>query len=498
MTFLPTRRAPVRAYPGWLERGVKRSAVRARKFDGFPIVLDRSGQAVHGLATNMTAADIQTVTPGSQGLVFDGVNESVDAGLVLAFERTDSFSMTFYAKWTSVATMALIGKNAPLGEPAYLVWSDAGKLYVGLTCVWGAGNRLTLSTNSTFNDDVWHHVAITYAGTSLASGVKVYVDGALQAVTVLVDGLVGTILNGGKFMLAARDMVGSAIPFAGSMSDAAVWNKVLSQTEVAEVYNQGRPVNLKAASSAANLKAWWRMGERFSLAASSVLDFSGSGYHGTQQNMEITDVVSRTTYGQSLAFDGVSKYVLLGDVLSLERTNPFSVFCWAKTVAVANGMLLGRALTPSGRGWCFIVDSTGKPYVDLVSSFLANNYIQVGTTAISINNGAWHRLGFTYDGSSGAGGVVIYVDSAAAATTVYRDSLTSSIQGSDPLTMGMRYSHPTPYSYNGSLYGVTVWNRVLTVAEVLEEYNNAVPVNPRNLSTANNLLGWWAVGPSVP
>ena len=47
--------------------------------------------------------------------------------------------------------------------------------------------------------------------------------------------------------------------FNGNLSQLGIWNKVLSQTEVNEIYNSGNPINLLNHSAAANLLHFYKM-----------------------------------------------------------------------------------------------------------------------------------------------------------------------------------------------------------------------------------------------
>lgn len=74
--------------------------------------------------------------------------------------------------------------------------------------------------------------------------------------------------------------------------------------------------------------------------------------------------------------------------------------------------------------------------------------------------------------------------------------VSSSILNPGEFLIGQRAGVSAPMV--GTIDELTVWNRVLTPAEVAEDYNSGVPTNPRNLSTANALLLWHRFGSNVP
>lgn len=93
------------------------------------------------------------------------------------------------------------------------------------------GGWIILETFTGFNANEWHHVVATYDG----SYVRFYIDGNLSMAYQNAAGLIqqnswplkiGTVAQGGAY-------------FLGSIDEAAIYNRVLSQTEIAEHYNAG-------------------------------------------------------------------------------------------------------------------------------------------------------------------------------------------------------------------------------------------------------------------
>jgi hypothetical protein len=76
-------------------------------------------------------------------------------------------------------------------------------------------------------------------------------------------------------------------------------------------------------------------------------------------------------------------------------------------------------------GYEFWVDSSGFLHVRIINN-IANNYIgKVGTT--NVCDSTWHFVAATYDGSSSAAGVKIYLDGVLQPMTTESNSLTGSI-----------------------------------------------------------------------
>ena len=78
-------------------------------------------------------------------------------------------------------------------------------------------------------------------------------------------------------------------------------------------------------------------------------------------------------------------------------------------------------------GYELWIDSTGHLRVRIISNFSTGNYIDV-ESSIVVTDGKWHDVAYSYDGSSSASGVKIYVDGHQDThTTTLVNSLTGSI-----------------------------------------------------------------------
>ena len=77
--------------------------------------------------------------------------------------------------------------DQPQGE-GYSVVLDRGKVQVNLVKRW-LDDAIRVETAGTSSPPAWTHVAVTYDGSRLAGGVKVYVDGKLAPLKVLLDEL---------------------------------------------------------------------------------------------------------------------------------------------------------------------------------------------------------------------------------------------------------------------------------------------------------------------
>jgi hypothetical protein len=178
--------------------------------------------------------------------------------------------------------------------------------------------------------------------------------------------------------------------------------------------------------------------------------------------------------GQALRFNGDDAVTLPG-VGRFSRTNAFSLSAWlqpgeiSRRAVVAHG---SKAWTDSGsRGYELVLDQ-GRPFFGLIHFWPGNAIAIRAQDALPTN--VWTHLAVTYDGSSRASGLRIYVNGRPAAAEVVRDLLTRDIQhraewgdgevGSISLTLGARFRDNG--FRHGRLDDFQVFDLALTPGEV--------------------------------
>ena len=126
--------------------------------------------------------------------------------------------------------------------------------------------------------------------------------------------------------------------------------------------------------------------------------------------------------------------IVCGDVLAFERTESWTVYCAVQMwlfpdVAAVIYTNVPNSTDNSYPGHEYFIDTIGRMRVRIIHNIGANNYISViGTT--NLIDGKKHMLTYTYDGSSTAAGVKIYVDGVPEVPTIESDALSNTIIGS--------------------------------------------------------------------
>ncbi len=183
-------------------------------------------------------------------LTFDGTNDFVDFGNVLAFERDQPFSFDFWIKQEATVTddnfvIAKQDNGNPRGArngTGYAILTNSnGMLLVRLihNQLGGRSNWLGIDGTTNLRDGKFHHVAVTYDGSSSASGLQIYVDGQQETTTTVSDTLSATIVSDEPLRFGARE--GATIDlFDGVLDEIHVFERALSSNEVRFIYDAAR------------------------------------------------------------------------------------------------------------------------------------------------------------------------------------------------------------------------------------------------------------------
>ncbi|MFX1477393.1 MAG: PKD domain-containing protein, partial [Promethearchaeota archaeon] len=152
---------------------------------------DLSAYENDGVLTNMELGDWKSGKIGDYALEFDGIDEFIDCGneYYLDFERNNTFTLSTWIKTTSVDCSILSKMNVSDNYRGYdLYCNENGKIRAHLISTINS-NELIVDSSATINDNQWHFIVMTYDSSSNATGVKLYIDGALDNLTTIANTL---------------------------------------------------------------------------------------------------------------------------------------------------------------------------------------------------------------------------------------------------------------------------------------------------------------------
>ena len=329
-------------------------------------------------------------------------------------------------------------------------------------------NSTLIQSPLTYNDGKWHYALMTM-GTPSTGQINVYVDGYLVTTAQMhaytfdptnLDLWVGGWTNGTSYLLS------------GEISNAQIYNRVLSPQEVIQnfesqrvnfgttgITTNGLVLNLDAANTASygGSGTVWR-------------DISGGGNDGILTN---GPTYSNSGASSSIVFDGTNDYAYNSLFSQMSLATNMTISCWCTFADNGSpgrylwsigrdigGVTGGLALMAYGFG---VAGGANKLLFELGSA--AGRVIYTGT----LQQNVWYNFTCTADGTN----TKIYVNGNLDNTASQGSGQISSSPG---LSVGSYLSNgipPTPgnFFHNGKISNFLVYNRALSASEILQNHN---------------------------
>jgi len=342
-----------------------------------------------------TAGTDRLIRPG-RCVKFDGSNDYVDCGDLSAFDFAGPFSAVFFCKTSAVGAYgAFIGKYAGTTPPKGWDFDHdaSGKVSANLR----GNTSLSVTSVAEIDDGAWHQVAIVATLTT----VTVYIDGVYDnANTGTWDPIAAT----GTSLCLGNRSASFYLYYGGYLSDVRVYNRVITPTEVAEIYADCIARQPHKSLYASSLVGHWELDEaRGGLGTAPAWDSSGNGYHGAPKN------ITASTYyyegadvpfsWQNAAGFSFGKTSADGTDITPATLNTFSHANW--TTAVVGGAALTK-VDDDTLQWVFS-GASQYGYVQHTISGTVSGQSYVADIQVRCTSGSGTLLIYIDYGASGAG-----------------------------------------------------------------------------------------------
>lgn len=206
---------------------------------------DMSGNGNNGVV-NGALLSTDRFGDNNRAFNFDGVLNNIS--LPIQQNGITSYTVSAWFK-TSIGGPILSGRgssnqvgltllimNIELGEG-----ENVGKAYF---IADGPFIQVGKKTNSTYLDNQWHHFVGVYngaVGTIISSQFSIYIDnilvGQVGQINQPITTPIAPINNGTNLLIGSHQLWQNGGRFNGILDDIGIWNRALSQEEIANLYN---------------------------------------------------------------------------------------------------------------------------------------------------------------------------------------------------------------------------------------------------------------------
>jgi hypothetical protein len=187
-----------------------------------------------------------------QAAAFDG-KRYLDAGNIANYSFYEAFTFGAWVYPTGTKGGTILSRMAvdDRGE-GFSLYVQNGKVRVSLSKRW-LDDAIHVETERCLPSDQWHHVMATYEGSRLASGLRVYIDGQPEKLTVHLDDLNQDIKTSNPLRIGWGG--GPLHRWHGYLDDVRIYNGALPAEDVGLVATTDPVTAIAALPSAQRNKA---------------------------------------------------------------------------------------------------------------------------------------------------------------------------------------------------------------------------------------------------
>ncbi len=424
-------------------------------------------------------------------------NNFIDLGLINAIENSTSFTLSFWINPSSFTTpFTLLGnKTGFSGDSAKGIAFDVRSTF--LIVYLSDGFTDYARVNNPLSQNEWTLLSVVYdgSGSTNADRLKIYYGSTQQTVNTFGGTIPSTSPTTGRSLILGKQATGQCIE--ASISNLTIFSNALPTTgteSIETLYNNGVPLN---SITSENLRAWYKLDQSANWDVSGsgywdIPDASGNGNDGTSSgmtsaNLVLSDLTRNLPFDSySFNFDAnASDYIDCGTGLgnSLTTVTNLTVSTWIKA-DITNGNDLFFNIGSFSNSW-------GKIAFQLNGD---NLLIRINDNAYfiqkSYSSDDWNNISFVYDGSD-VNKTLLYINGQEQTPDSSGGVYPSSIDLSGLKTIiGAGYN--TPYTFDGKMSNVSIFNQTLTSTQVMKLYSNGMPQDLSTFTPAP--VAWWTLG----
>ena len=178
------------------------------------------------------------------------------------FERNQSFSCGVWIKFPkSSTTGAILARMEEHNLRGWDLWVQGNRIGMHLVHQW-PDDALNVVTKTQLKPDEWHHVLVTYDGSSKPEGIDIYYDGQLQPVDAQPEVISGTVRTNAPLKIGQRASESRICDIA--LQDIRLYGRLVTTDEIYNLAKETRtsmlvakPANERTRIENDELFEWW-------------------------------------------------------------------------------------------------------------------------------------------------------------------------------------------------------------------------------------------------
>jgi len=421
--------------------------------------VDSSGNGNNGAITSATYSE------GKMGnaLSFDGIDDYINLGNGTSLQINKNITLMAWIKTSNTSPQSIIDRYHS-GGGAYMFSTglSTGRLeYLN----YDGTNIISGNTTSSVTNGTWKHVAVTVENDS--GVMKWYVDGVNIETDTFTP--IGAWLNTQDIFIGHRNKAGSEQWFNGLIDDVRIYNYARSPAQILEDMGGGVPPSISS-NVLPDPIAHYKLDEQSGQVANnfgsggSVL----SGTLGANSSASTDDPTWKTNADCKLngCASFSADFINIGNRPELDMTSAVSVSAWVKGSSFTSWDQIAGKWQDSANGYALYTGNSAAHAMFQAGIGGSKRQLE-GITPI--NDGNWHHLVGTYDGTA----LKLYVDGKLDNSANYPGSITVNSVSS---TIGAR-SNGSSDMFGGSIDEVKIYNVALSADQVALDMNASAPVN---------------------
>ena len=427
-----------------------------------------------GAPSNGVVRDPNVATCGSSCTLLDMGNKSFTFATWAYLTGTSAYP-TLFSKWDD---------DSDPNRQIY-VYYDAGNINLNLRITNG-GSYSTLIASTAFSTSTWNFILVSYDASTRTASISV--NNGTAAESVASSGYYVAAAGSASFEIG--NSYGQNYPWKGIIDSFGVWERVLSATEKAELYNSsgsgasGRNFSSLTPALKENIKAWYDFEQTINTSGGTINDsVTQPNNSGTVNGATLTN---SGVFGQAYSFDG-NDHITTASDLNLS-SNAVSFSGWFKLNSGAGSYcntLISKGSGNSASTTDYIfqygydgTSSCGQPYA---SFFIAGDWFRFSK---SLTTGLWYHYAATYNGAT----VKAYINGTelTCSTSPDCDDTDAIYNGTGIVRIGRQGDTCDCNYFRGVLDDLRIYDVALTADEVAKLYGGS-----SSPLCDQSCVGWW-------